>query len=84
MRKSTFALALAFLAAIVWLGSQLNQPHAAEGGKAEGQKWEYQISWRVNNDDTVSLNKLGDQRWEMCGAAIQPRGDAVLFFKRSK
>ena len=43
MRKSTFALALSFLAAIVWLGSQLNQPRTAENAKLAVQKWEYSL-----------------------------------------
>ena len=49
-----------FLAAIVWLGSQLNQPHAAEQEKPAAQKWEYQISWGLGPDGAAVLNKLGD------------------------
>jgi hypothetical protein len=33
MRKSTFAIAVSFLAAFVWFGAQLNQPRAAEDDK---------------------------------------------------
>jgi hypothetical protein len=67
MRKSTFAIALPFLAAIVWFGSQLNQPRAAEdAAKPAIQKWEYHC--QDNGEiDQAALNNLGEKGWEACG-----------------
>jgi hypothetical protein len=71
MRKSTFALAVSFLAALVWFGAQLNQPRAAEdAGKHAIQKWEYR--WQQSeNTSPASLNEMGEQGWEACGVSHQ-------------
>ena len=84
MRKSTFALALSLLVAIVWLGLQGNQPRAADDAKPQRQKWEYLLD-RVDSQFIKAdyLNKKGDQGWEFCGLA----GGSVEWscvFKRPK
>ena len=73
MRKSTFALAVSFLAAFVWFGAQLNQPRAAEdAAKPASQKWEYR--WQQSEHaSAASLNEIGEQGWEACGVSTETR-----------
>ena len=83
MRKSTFAVALVFLAVVVWFGLQGSPPRAAEA-KPAVQKLEYRhLSWNATVLEGQTLNELGDQGWEFCGTV---RGDnyTSLIFKRPK
>jgi hypothetical protein len=78
MRKSTFILALSFLAALVWLGAQ-RSPHAAENAKPI-DTWEY----RVESDYSQgNLNQLGKQGWEICGATVDTNHIPIIFLKRN-
>jgi hypothetical protein len=84
MRKSTFALALSFLSAIVWFGSQLNQPHAAEDAKPARQKWEYRVDiLQGRSVPQEQLNRDGEDGWELC-AIYNYQNDRLLYFKRPK
>jgi len=79
MRKTTLILALSFLAAVVWLGAQLNQPRAAENAKPIADTWEY----RVESDyEKGNLNQLGKQGWEICAATIDLNKVPIVFLKR--
>ncbi len=90
MRKSSCAFALSFLVAIAWLGSQLNQPRAAEVNKAEPkQKWEYKYDlWNMGIDRgaiTKDFNKLGDEGWKLITSFRQNQADnpwMYVVFKR--
>ena len=84
MRKSTFAIALSFLAAIVWLGSQLNQPRTAENAKPAVQKWEYLLFHGFRGPSDDRLKTAGEKGWEACG--IAPDGstteNVIVLLKR--
>lgn len=89
MRRSTFALALSLLTAIAWFGMQGNQPRAAEDAKPAVQKWEYHLEQQNMTNrslTTESLNKLGNDGWELCTATPFPGGsyDAVYTLKHPK
>jgi hypothetical protein len=86
MRKSRYILALSFLAAVVWLGAQLNQPRAAENGKPAVQKWEYKV---FTNDigDNIAINQFGADGWELCGysqSVMNGSQFSTAIFKRPK
>ena len=85
MRKSTVAVALVFLAVVVWFGLQGSPPRAAEA-KPAVQKLEYRIvNWGLISAGKT-LSDLGDQGWEICGVVPDTRAtsDAAVIFKRSK
>jgi hypothetical protein len=84
MRKSTFTLAVSLFAAILWIGLQGNQPHAAEDAKPIMQKWEYHLEFGIGGDSAASLNKLGADGWEMCGLTTSSSTITVAAFKRPK
>ena len=88
IRKSSFALALAFLAAIVWLGFRIDQPHAAENAPPAAKQWEYRVYQNRGDLPEGDLNALGKEGWENCGFATAPLSPTVsrmtLVFKREK
>jgi hypothetical protein len=91
MRKSTFALVIALMVAVAWLGVQGNQPRAADDIKQSGPKWEYRVE-ELNFSDrggTKSLlNELGNGGWELTTVNTNIGGQsnwiAYSIFKRTK
>ncbi len=84
MRKSTFAIALVFLATIVWLGLQGNQPQAADNAKPAAQKWEYKVVESNLEFKDADLNAIGDKGWEICGLDFNLQAHNTVVFKRPK
>ena len=86
MRKSTFAVALVFLAVVVWFGLQGNSPRAADA-KPTIRKLEYLRKFWHDLDATQDgqikgLNELGGKGWEMCGMVPYGPQDPLVVFKR--
>ncbi len=84
MRKSTFAFALTLLVAIAWIGSQSNQPHAADAQRVAVQKWEYHFEQSVAKVNEDTFNKLGAEGWELCTLTAADQYFKVVFKHKNK
>ena len=85
MKPTTWAAGLACVAAGFIL-SGLSQSRLSGQEKLEDElrvKWEYKIE---NNLDFKSLNKLGDQGWDLVTVSPSTPGGnfPVFYFRRSK
>jgi hypothetical protein len=89
MRKSTFALVIVLMVAVVWLGTQRNQPRAADDIKQSGPQWEYRVE-ELNFSDRGGtkghLNELGNGGWELITVHTSGQNNWIAYsiFKRPK